>query len=101
MPIATEALHIDGQQHVVQHAAPRQQNGRLENHADVTSRSSDRNAPKTRLAFGGRQDAGEDPEERGFSAPGRTDYCDKLPLTHAEADLLERVHAAITGGIEL
>src|SRR6266478_6173854 len=101
MPVATEALHIDGEQHVVQNAAPRQQNRRLEDHADVTSRASDGSAPKARLSFGSGQDASQDLEQRGLPTPGWPDDRDKLPLAHVEADLLERVHAAITGGIEL
>src|SRR4029077_11078510 len=101
MPVADKALHIDGQQYVVQNAAPGQQDRRLENHAEVASRSRDGSAPKARISFGSGQDPGQDLEERGLSAPRRADARDKLALAHAEANLLERVHAAITGGIEL
>src|SRR5215475_312655 len=101
MPVAVEALHIDGKQHVVQYAAPREQDGRLEDHADVTSRSYDGSAPEARLAFGRRQDPGQDLEEGRLPAPGWANDRDKLPLAHVKADLLKRVHLAITGGIEL
>src|SRR4029453_11295871 len=101
MPVAAKALHIDGQQDIVQNAAPGQQDRRLEDHADVASRSRDGSAPKARISFGSGQDPRQDLEERGLAAPGRTDHRDKLTLAYAEANLLERVHAAITGGIEL
>ena len=101
MSVAAEALHIDRQQHVVQHAPPGEQDGRLEDHADVTARSHDGSAAKVHLAVRRRQDAGQDLEERGLSAARRSDDCDKLTFAHFETDLLERVHAAITAGIAL
>src|SRR5215813_3022449 len=101
MPVAVEAMHIDPQQHVVQYAEPREQNGRLEEHADVTSRPYEGSAPKARFVFRGRQDSGKNLEERRLPAPGGANDRDKLPLAHVKADLLKRLHRAITGGIEL
>src|SRR5258708_12061634 len=96
MSVAAEALHIDWQQHVVQHAPPGEQDGRLEDHTDVTARSRDGSAAKAHLAVRRRQDAGQDLEERALSAAGRSDDCDKLTLATFQIHLLQPVHAPTT-----
>src|SRR5215470_2437676 len=101
MPLAPEALDVDGQQHVVEHAPPGEEHGRLEDHADVLARAGDGSAPQPRLARGGGQDAGEDLEQRGLAAAGRANHGYELPVADGEGDLLERRHRPGTGGIAL
>src|ERR1043166_4015419 len=101
MAVASETVHIDWQQHVVDHGAPREQDRRLEDHADVTSWACNESAAQASLAFRQWQDAGQNLEKRGLPATGRSHHRDKLAFIDAEVNLLERLHAAITGGIEL
>src|SRR5215470_15684575 len=101
MPLAPEALDVDGQQHVVEHAPPGEEHGRLEDHADVLARPGDGGAAQPRLARGGGQDAGEYLDQRGLAAAGGSNHSDELPVSDGEGDLLERRHRPGAGGIAL
>ena len=50
VPVATEPLDVDGQEHVVEHAPPRKEHRRLEHHSDVAPGAGDRRAPEPRLS---------------------------------------------------
>jgi hypothetical protein len=41
MPLATEALHSDGQERIVDHRTPGKQDGRLEDDADIAAGPGD------------------------------------------------------------
>src|SRR5919108_1949465 len=101
MALVTKALHVNRQQHIIQYGAPGKQDGRLEDHADIAAWPSNGSAAQARLALGRRQNAGQDLEESGLPTARRADDCDKLTLIDTETNLLERLHAAIKGGIEL
>ena len=48
--LATQTLHVDREQHVVEDRAPGEQDGRLEDDADVAPRTGDERAAQQRLA---------------------------------------------------
>jgi hypothetical protein len=85
-------------EHVVEHAAPREEQGRLEDDADVPPRPDDARPAQVRLAPRGRQDAGEDLQQRGLAAARRADDGDKLALSEGEQDALERDDTRHAGG---
>jgi hypothetical protein len=102
-PVAlpVEALHVDGQQHVVEHRAPGKQHRRLEDHADVAAGAVDERAAQPRLAGGGRQDAGEDLEQRGLAAARGADDGHELALGDVERRAVQRHDGAVAGGVRL
>ncbi len=85
--ILVEALHVGRQHHVAEHAAPREQHGRLEHHADVAARTLDRRSLEVGLARSLGQQAGENLEQGGLTAPGRADDGDELTLADQETDV--------------
>jgi hypothetical protein len=88
--LAPEALHVDGEQHVVEHAPPRKEHGRLEDHPNVFPGPGDGGAPQPRLPRGGGQDTGENLEQGGLAAARRAHHGHEFTLAHGKGDLFER-----------
>ena len=99
--LPAQALHVDGQEHVVEDGAPREEDRGLEDHADVPARALDGGAAEGRAPGGGRQQAGEDLEQGGLAAAGGPDHRHELALVHGEADPLEGGDAAVPRRVEL
>ena len=96
-PLASQPLHVDRQQHVVEHGAPGEEHGRLEDDADVAPRAADRRPAEIGPALRRRDEAGEDLEERRLAAARGPHHGDELPLGHAEVDVVQRQHRAARG----
>src|SRR4029077_21130341 len=100
-PVAPLALHVDGQEHVVEDGAPREQDRRLEDDADVTPRTLDDGAPEGGAPAGGGQEAGQDLEKGRLAAAGWPDHRHERALLDGEADSLEGGDPAVPRRVEL
>src|SRR4029077_16339413 len=100
-PVAALALHVDGQEHVVEDGAPREQDRRLEDDADVAPWTLDGGAPEGGAPAGGCQEAGQDLEEGRLAAAGWPDHRHERPLLDGEADSLEGGDPAVPRRVEL
>ena len=81
---------------VLAHGHPGKQRVILEHHAAVAPGAGDRlagnrNAPGRRLL-----EAGDDAQERRFSATGRADHADELALWNRQIDRCQRLDLAVT-----
>src|SRR5262249_45905579 len=101
VPLAREALRVDRQEHVVEDGAPREEDRRLEAHADVPARAGDGRAPEPRIAARGGHEPGQDLEERRLATARGADDRDEVALGDAEADVLERHDGTVAGRVAL
>jgi hypothetical protein len=90
--LPVEAQHLYRQHHVVEDVPPRQQDGILEDDADVAAGAVDGPPAQVHAAGGARQEAGQDLEERGLAAARLAHDRDELALGDVERDAAERAH---------
>src|SRR5262249_26256789 len=88
-----EAQHFGGQHHVLEDAAPGQQDRALEHHADVAPRAADRLAVENDMAGLVIEQAGENAQQRALAAAAGADDGDEAALLDAAIDLLQGQHA--------
>lgn len=94
VPRPAPAEDLDREQDVVQHRAPGQQGGPLEQHGDVAAGLGDRRAGHGDLALGDRQQPGDHAEQGGLAAAGAAEDGDELALRDVEVDAAQRLDAA-------
>ena len=90
-----DALHLQPERHVAERGAPREQLGEiLEHDAAVHAAPGDRLAADPDFARGGREEAGDDVEQRRLAAAGRADDAQEFRRGEAEARGLDGVNLA-------
>src|SRR6185437_8999510 len=95
------APHLDLQHDVVEYAAPREQDGTLENDADVIGRSGDLTPVQRDPPRRYRQEAAHHLEQRRFAAAGRTDDRQEFAFQDIERQRLQRLDFAVARAIRL
>jgi hypothetical protein len=86
------AQHLDGEEHVVEDGAPRQQDRMLEDEADVGEGLAHRLAVDGDGAARGRREPGHQLEQRALAAAAGADQRDELVVGDVERDVLDGVH---------
>jgi hypothetical protein len=94
--------NLGRKQHVVDHAAPLQQQRLLEHHPDV-ARGIERLRRRSDAHFAGidRVQSGEDLQQRGLAAAGRTDQRDQFAFRDIEGRLRNREKLLAARAIDL
>src|SRR5262249_41448592 len=94
------AHHVEGKQHVVEHARPWQQRGRLKHDAGVGARLGHRGAGDRHRPGAWRYEAGDEPQQCGLAAAGWPDQTNELVAPCFERHVSERLHFLAGAGDE-
>src|SRR6201999_1424714 len=95
---AIDAAHFEAQQHIVEHGAPGEQQVLLHHVADMAAQAGDLFVAMQQSAGVGRDQPGDDVEDRGFAAAARADDTDEVLLANVEIQTVEDVDGAAFGG---
>jgi hypothetical protein len=87
--IGRHAPRLETKLDVSKNVEPRQQRKALEDHRHALARPDHRPAAITHLAFRGRDQAGQDPQQRGLTRARLTEKRDDLAFVEDEVDLFE------------
>jgi hypothetical protein len=89
---------LDRQQHVFQAGQPGQQRVVLEHDGALGPRRGNFSAVADQRARRGRQQAGDEVQQRGLAAARVADQRDELAALHVQVDVLQRMELALAGG---
>ncbi len=91
--IPVKPQDVRGQQHVLEHRAPRQQHGRLEHHADIGMRAGDLAPADVDGSGAAVLEPERELEQAALAAARRSDERDELAVRDVERDLADRLDA--------